>query len=257
MLRRLAIFVGGFTLEAAQAVAIRGEDMASDIIRALADLVAKSLISVNSKERTPIYRLLDTTRAYAMEKLVESGELAATARSPRRTLSRGPGPRRRRCGDHGAQGLALDLRAPDRQRAKGHRLGLLGRRRSDAGRGAHRGRPAALDAPVAHERVPVTRRPVVVGVDLARTAQSPPGTPVPACAGCRAPQHRGVRSGDRDRAERSAEDRRGSQRYRLQAPCAVVPMVPRPQLRRLPRSPGPRRPVLRSLEGAHAILSIP
>jgi predicted ATPase/DNA-binding winged helix-turn-helix (wHTH) protein len=80
VLRRLAIFVGGFTLEAAQAVAIGHNDMASHVVRALADLVAKSLISVNSKERTPIYRLLDTTRAYAMEKLVESGEFAATAR---------------------------------------------------------------------------------------------------------------------------------------------------------------------------------
>ena len=117
--------------------------------------------------------------------------------------------------------------------------------------------PAALDAPVAHERVPVTRRPVAVGVDLAHPAQSPPGTPVPACAGCRAPQHRGVRSGDRDCAERSAEDRRGSQRYRLQAPCPVVPMVPRPQLRRLPRRPDPRRPVLRRFRRSHAILSIP
>ncbi len=81
VLRRLAIFVGGFTLEAAQAVAIGDDDEASDVVRALADLVAKSLISVNAKGQTAIYRLLDTTRAYAMEKLVQSGEYSAIARS--------------------------------------------------------------------------------------------------------------------------------------------------------------------------------
>ncbi|MBR0646923.1 ATP-binding protein [Plastoroseomonas hellenica] len=79
-LRRLAIFVGGFTLEAAQAVVVGQEEDAADVIRAIADLVAKSLVSVNAKGQTPIYRLLDTTRAYTIEKLVESGEFAATAR---------------------------------------------------------------------------------------------------------------------------------------------------------------------------------
>jgi predicted ATPase/DNA-binding winged helix-turn-helix (wHTH) protein len=80
VLRRLAVFVGGFTLEAAQAVAIGSEDEASDVIRAVADLVAKSLVSVNAKGPTPAYRLLDTTRAYTIEKLAESGEFTATAR---------------------------------------------------------------------------------------------------------------------------------------------------------------------------------
>jgi predicted ATPase/DNA-binding winged helix-turn-helix (wHTH) protein len=80
VLRRLAVLVGGFTLEAAQAVAINSKDDASDVVRAVADLVAKSLVSVNAKGPTPIYRLLDTTRAYAIEKLVESGEFASTAR---------------------------------------------------------------------------------------------------------------------------------------------------------------------------------
>lgn len=80
VLHRLAIFVGGFTLEAAQAVAIGMEDDAADVIRAIADLVAKSLVSVNAKGQTPVYRLLDTTRAYAIEKLVGSGEFTSTAR---------------------------------------------------------------------------------------------------------------------------------------------------------------------------------
>lgn len=80
VLRRLAVFVGGFTLEAAQAVAVGREDEASDVIQAVADLVAKSLVSVNAKGPAPIYRLLDTTRAYTIEKLAESGEFAAAAR---------------------------------------------------------------------------------------------------------------------------------------------------------------------------------
>jgi len=79
VLRRLSVFVGGFTLEAAQAVALGPDDEASDVVRAVADLVAKSLISVNAKAGTPIYRLLDTTRAYTVEKLAVSGEFASTA----------------------------------------------------------------------------------------------------------------------------------------------------------------------------------
>jgi len=79
VLRRLSIFVGDFALEAAQAVALGADDEASEIMRAVADLVAKSLISVNAKAEAPIYRLLDTTRAYAVEKLSASGEFASTA----------------------------------------------------------------------------------------------------------------------------------------------------------------------------------
>jgi predicted ATPase/DNA-binding winged helix-turn-helix (wHTH) protein len=80
VLRRLAVFAGGFTLEAAQAVAIESGVGAFDVVGAVADLAAKSLVSVNARSATPIYRLLDTTRAYAAEKLAESAELGATDR---------------------------------------------------------------------------------------------------------------------------------------------------------------------------------
>ncbi|MFZ5784242.1 MAG: ATP-binding protein [Pseudomonadota bacterium] len=80
VLRRLAVFVGGFTFEAAQAVATDRPDETSDVVRAIADLVAKSLVSVNAKGQTPLYRLLDTTRAYAIDKLLASGEFAGAAR---------------------------------------------------------------------------------------------------------------------------------------------------------------------------------
>jgi predicted ATPase/DNA-binding winged helix-turn-helix (wHTH) protein len=74
LLRRVAIFVGHFTLEAAQAVAQEVGIGDSEISGALGNLVNKSLIEVWTSSRGPCYRLLDTTRAYALEKLATSGE---------------------------------------------------------------------------------------------------------------------------------------------------------------------------------------
>jgi predicted ATPase/DNA-binding winged helix-turn-helix (wHTH) protein len=70
--RRLAIFAGSFTLEAASnLVSAPG----SDAVERLADLVAKSLVTAEVSGSEPRFRLLDTTRAYALQKLRESGEL--------------------------------------------------------------------------------------------------------------------------------------------------------------------------------------
>ncbi len=80
LLRRLAAFVGGFTLEATQSVAVGPADGASDVVGSVANLVAKSLVSVNAQSQSPLYWLLDTTRAYALEKLAESGELEQASR---------------------------------------------------------------------------------------------------------------------------------------------------------------------------------
>jgi predicted ATPase/DNA-binding winged helix-turn-helix (wHTH) protein len=74
LLRRVAIFVGHFTLEAALAVAEEVGRDGSEISGALGNLVNKSLIGVWTSSRGPCYRLLDTTRAYALEKLATSGE---------------------------------------------------------------------------------------------------------------------------------------------------------------------------------------
>src|SRR5712671_2976439 len=74
VLRRVAIFVGHFTLEAALAVAEEVGIDESEISGALGNLVNKSLIGVWTSSRGPCYRLLDTTRAYALEKLATSGE---------------------------------------------------------------------------------------------------------------------------------------------------------------------------------------
>ena len=75
VLRRLAVFSGGWTFEAAEAVA--GEIEAMD---GLSGLVNKSLVNVEEKEGESRYRYLETIRQYAMEKLVESGD-AADART--------------------------------------------------------------------------------------------------------------------------------------------------------------------------------
>jgi predicted ATPase/DNA-binding winged helix-turn-helix (wHTH) protein len=74
LLRRVAIFVGHFTLEAVLAVAEEVGIDESEISGALGNLVDKSLIGVWTSSRGPCYRLLDTTRAYALEKLATSGE---------------------------------------------------------------------------------------------------------------------------------------------------------------------------------------
>jgi predicted ATPase len=79
LLRGIAIFVGPFGLEAADAVVAR-ELTSPDAVERLLGLVSKSLVVAVSEEGTTRYRLLDTTRAYALEKLVESGERALLAR---------------------------------------------------------------------------------------------------------------------------------------------------------------------------------
>jgi predicted ATPase/DNA-binding winged helix-turn-helix (wHTH) protein len=75
VLRRIARFVGQFSLEGARHVA--GDPGSDDgaIFDAVAGLVEKSLIATRLDQGEPQYRLLETTRAYALEKLEEHGEL--------------------------------------------------------------------------------------------------------------------------------------------------------------------------------------
>ena len=72
VVRRLAVFAGGFTLDAAEAVAAGGEIDAILVLDLLTHLVEKSLVVVNPDGER--YRLLETVRQYAQERLVESGE---------------------------------------------------------------------------------------------------------------------------------------------------------------------------------------
>src|SRR5258708_5559200 len=74
MLRRVAIFIGPFTLEAALAVGVEDGIDQSEINGAVENLVNKSLLVAWPGYREMLYRLLDTTRSYALEKLGLSGE---------------------------------------------------------------------------------------------------------------------------------------------------------------------------------------
>lgn len=79
VLRRLAIFVGNFTLDAALAVATgNGLDQA-EVFEAIDSLVAKSMVATRSLDAIMRYRLLDTTRAYAIGLAADDVETAALA----------------------------------------------------------------------------------------------------------------------------------------------------------------------------------
>jgi predicted ATPase len=75
--RRLAVFAGGWTLEAAEAVCAGGVVADDDVLDVLGRLVDKSLVEINRAEPSSRYRLLEIVRDYAIEKLQESGELSA------------------------------------------------------------------------------------------------------------------------------------------------------------------------------------
>lgn len=76
ILRRLAVFAGGFTLDSASVVATREEIGAQDVVDAVTNLAAKSLLAADVGGENVRYRLLDITRAYALEKLRQSDESA-------------------------------------------------------------------------------------------------------------------------------------------------------------------------------------
>ncbi len=74
VLRRCAIFAGGFTLEAATHVAAIGDIDEAEVLELLSQLVARSLVIADTDGARARYRMLETTRAYALEKLAEAGE---------------------------------------------------------------------------------------------------------------------------------------------------------------------------------------
>src|SRR4029077_19304180 len=74
VLRRLGVFVGAFTLDAASAVAASADIPASEVADSVANLLGKSLVWTDGGGAIVYYRLLETTRAYAREKLIESAE---------------------------------------------------------------------------------------------------------------------------------------------------------------------------------------
>jgi predicted ATPase len=72
LFRRLAVFAGGFTLEAAEALRRAGDDDLPDTLAVLGQLVEKSLVESDTEGER--YRLLETVRQYARDRLDESAE---------------------------------------------------------------------------------------------------------------------------------------------------------------------------------------
>ena len=87
-LRRLAVFMGNFNLASAAAVIVGQHVAPEQVLVSISQLVAKSLLNVEIGDEEVRYCLLDTTRSYALEKLIAAGELAASqARHAERCLT--------------------------------------------------------------------------------------------------------------------------------------------------------------------------
>ncbi len=80
LLRHLAVFAGGFTLDATAAVMQRFEIPTVAIFDGLASLVARSLVIFDRSVAPDRWRLLETIRSYGLEKLAESGEIDSARR---------------------------------------------------------------------------------------------------------------------------------------------------------------------------------
>jgi len=75
MLQRLSIFMGGTSLQAVEAICVGGEIESTDVLETILHLTDKSLITANSNEHGETrYRLLETIREYAQERLGETQE---------------------------------------------------------------------------------------------------------------------------------------------------------------------------------------
>jgi predicted ATPase len=74
LLRRLAVFAGGFGLEAAEDVGAEEPLRRSEAVAVLGRLIDKSLVHVEGESADRRYRLLETVRQYAVERLEEAGE---------------------------------------------------------------------------------------------------------------------------------------------------------------------------------------
>lgn len=84
--RRLSVFGGSFRLDAAQQVGCGAEVDEWGALDALVSLVARSLVQLDPSE-PPRYRLLETTKLYALERLLEAGESDSVERAHGRAMA--------------------------------------------------------------------------------------------------------------------------------------------------------------------------
>jgi predicted ATPase/DNA-binding winged helix-turn-helix (wHTH) protein len=108
---RLGVFVGSFDAASARAVIANNEGTIEDVINLLTDLAAKSLLIARVRNDQVLYQLLDTSRAYAIEKLRGSDEYEEIVRRYARLCctrraSADAGSQRPHCEDQLAPGIA-------------------------------------------------------------------------------------------------------------------------------------------------------
>jgi predicted ATPase/DNA-binding CsgD family transcriptional regulator len=77
LLRRLAVFAGGFELEAVESVCVRDGIVSDQILELLGALVDQSLVIAEQRRDVTRYRLLETVREYALERLADAEEEGA------------------------------------------------------------------------------------------------------------------------------------------------------------------------------------
>ena len=80
LLRCLAVFPAGFTLDAAGSLMYEAGGNKLSVMDGITDLVSKSLVTSDGTEGGSRWRLLETTRAYALQKLTECGEIEEAQR---------------------------------------------------------------------------------------------------------------------------------------------------------------------------------
>src|SRR5581483_11368306 len=80
LFRRLAVFAGGSTLASAEAVCNATRDLGMDILEGMAYLLDESLLRREDAGDEPRFRMLETIREYALERLAESAEASMIQR---------------------------------------------------------------------------------------------------------------------------------------------------------------------------------
>jgi predicted ATPase/DNA-binding winged helix-turn-helix (wHTH) protein len=82
LFRRFSVFIGGCTLEGAEAICNTGRDLGIDLFDGLSSLVDKNLVQrMDRPDAEARFTMLETIREYGLEHLAASGEEAATRRA--------------------------------------------------------------------------------------------------------------------------------------------------------------------------------